>query len=172
MIIVDTGLTYAVPTILIAAMTGISNEHNRNEYISITPVQASWLGSISSLVQPFGSLLSAFITDSLGRKLSMILVNIPYALGWFMIHQGDAIWKILTGCASFGLGIGLMEAPIITYLGEICEPSTRGVLVSLSFISVTIGTFLGFFLNTMMSWRTLALVCLSCPIITAIAICF
>lgn len=52
------------------------------------------------------------------------------------------------------------------------EPSTRGVLVSLSFISATLGTFLGFFLNTLMPWRTLALVSLTWPILTALAICF
>lgn len=44
MLIVGTGLAYAAPTILIAAMSGISNEHNRNEYLSITPEQATWLG--------------------------------------------------------------------------------------------------------------------------------
>ena len=94
MIIVDTGLTYAVPTILIAAMTGISNEHNRNEYLTITPEQATWLGewqvmffhpkivnffssldfvslkgSISNLFQPIGSLLSVFITGTATGKL-------------------------------------------------------------------------------------------------------
>ncbi|XP_055302588.1 facilitated trehalose transporter Tret1-like [Sitodiplosis mosellana] len=119
MLIVNTGSTYAVPAILIAAMTGVPNEHNRNEYISITPVHASWLGAMSYLIQPIGSLLSILITDSLGRKRSMVLVNIPFALGWFMLHQGDAVWKIFTGCASFGLAAGLMEAPLITYLGEI-----------------------------------------------------
>lgn len=58
-------------------------------------------------------------TDPLGRKRSLIFVNIPLACGWFMIYQGDAIWKIFTGYALQGLGIGLMEGPIVTYLGEI-----------------------------------------------------
>lgn len=102
----------------------------------------------------------------------MILVNMPLALGWFMLYQGDAIWKIFAGCVLLGYALGLMEAPLITYFGEICEPSTRGVLVSLSFISGTVGTFLAFFLNTLMPWRNLALICLTWPFLTAIAICF
>ncbi|XP_055302407.1 facilitated trehalose transporter Tret1-like [Sitodiplosis mosellana] len=102
----------------------------------------------------------------------MILVNMPLAIGWLMIYQGDAIWKIFTGCALHGLGMGLMEGPLVTYLGEICEPSTRGVLVSLTYITGTSGMFLGLFLNTIMPWRFIAAVCLACPIITAIAICF
>lgn len=52
------------------------------------------------------------------------------------------------------------------------EPSTRGILVSLTFISVTLGMFLVLLLNTLMPWRTIALVCLIWPVITAIAICF
>lgn len=48
----------------------------------------------------------------------MQLVNIPLIIGWFMIYQGDAVWKIFTGCAFLGLAIGLMEAPLITYLGN------------------------------------------------------
>lgn len=49
----------------------------------------------------------------------MILVNIPLAIGWFLVYQGDAVWKIFTGCAFLGLSVGLMEASLITYLGEI-----------------------------------------------------
>lgn len=52
------------------------------------------------------------------------------------------------------------------------EPSSRGTLVSLTPISVTIGSFLCLFLNTLMPWRSIALVFLTCPIMTAIAICF
>lgn len=49
----------------------------------------------------------------------MIFVNIPLALGWLMVYQGDVIWKIFIGCALHGLGVGLMEAPLISYIGEI-----------------------------------------------------
>lgn len=44
MLIVDIDLSYAFSTILIAAMTGLLNEHNRDEYLTITSEQASWLG--------------------------------------------------------------------------------------------------------------------------------
>ncbi|XP_055308983.1 facilitated trehalose transporter Tret1-like [Sitodiplosis mosellana] len=172
LLLTDLGLITTFPSILIPALTGISNEHNRNEFITITPSEASWLGSICYLLQPFGSLLSILITDSLGRKRSMIIVNLPLAIGWFMVYQGDVFWKIISGYALLGLGVGMMEAPLITYLGEICEPSTRGVLIAYSGISVTLGIFMVFGLNTLMAWRSVALVCLAMPVITAVAVCF
>lgn len=58
-------------------------------------------------------------TDPLGRKRSMILVNIPFAIGWYMLYRATAVWEIFFGFAMQGLAIGLMEAPIVTYLGEI-----------------------------------------------------
>lgn len=44
MLVIDLGLICALPVILIAALTGISNQHNRDEYLSITVAEASWLG--------------------------------------------------------------------------------------------------------------------------------
>ncbi|XP_031629200.1 facilitated trehalose transporter Tret1-like [Contarinia nasturtii] len=65
-----------------------------------------------------------------------------------------------------------MESSILTYLGEICEPQFRGILIGYSFIYGTIGVFTTFLLNTLMAWRTICMVYLAVPIITAISICF
>lgn len=58
------------------------------------------------------------------------------------------------------------------FIDESSEPSTRGVLMGYTIICHTIGIFTTFFLNTLMPWRTVAMVCLGMPAITAIAICF
>lgn len=44
MLVADAGLCFSVSAIVIAALTGIRNEHNQNEALTITPAQASWLG--------------------------------------------------------------------------------------------------------------------------------
>lgn len=43
---------------MIPAMTGIPNEQNKDEFLSLTGSSASWVVSISYLIQIFGSLLS------------------------------------------------------------------------------------------------------------------
>ncbi|XP_031636109.1 facilitated trehalose transporter Tret1-like [Contarinia nasturtii] len=166
------GLCFSLPTIVIPALTGIQNEYNQGETLTITPVQASWLGALAYLVQPFGSILSALITDPLGRKRAMILVNIPFAIGWYMLYRATTVWEIFLGFAMQGLAVGLMEAPIVTYLGEICEPSVRGVLIGYTFIFGTIGMFTIYLMNTLMAWRTVCFICLWVPVFTAFAICF
>lgn len=44
--------------IIIPALTGITNEHNLNETLKLTPVQASWLGKFNEISGIFYSLLS------------------------------------------------------------------------------------------------------------------
>lgn len=50
MLLFNLGLCYALPSIVIPALTGIQNEYNRNETLSITAAQASWLGNFYWLV--------------------------------------------------------------------------------------------------------------------------
>lgn len=52
------------------------------------------------------------------------------------------------------------------------EPSTRGILIAYSTISAPFGMLIIYLLNTLMPWRSVALLCLTLPVITAIAICF
>lgn len=55
------GLSGAMPTILIANLSGIVNESNSNEtLLSMTAVQASWLAATGFLILPLGSFASGF----------------------------------------------------------------------------------------------------------------
>lgn len=77
------------------------------------------IGSIAYICQPVGSVLSGIILEPLGRKRSMILVNIPHIIGWFMLHFAGSLEEMYTAAILLGLGVGFMEAPIVTYVGEI-----------------------------------------------------
>lgn len=74
---------------------------------------------ISFVGQPLGSAISGMITEPFGRKKALFLVNIPHVIAWLMLYRADNLTMIFIGFAILGLDLGLMEAPIITYLGEI-----------------------------------------------------
>lgn len=136
----------------------------------------------------FGSICSGVITEPLGRKNAMLLVNIPHLIGWFLLHYSTTIVHVFVGVALLGLGVGLMEAPIITYVGEIwlvlfnwfpfdrtvlispldillnSEASIRDVMISSSGLSAAIGFLFVFFLGSWLPWRIVALVCSIIPI--------
>lgn len=171
-LLLDLGLAAAFPTILIPALTKISSNLDVTETLSLTPVQASWLGSIPYICQPVGSVLSGALTDPIGRKKAMILVNIPHIIAWIILYTASSLEMVFIAAILLGLGIGFMEAPIVTYVGEICQPSIRGILTACAGVSVMIGFTIVYFLGTVIVWRTAALICLSVPVATMIAICF
>lgn len=47
-----------------------------------------------------------------------------------MLYYATSLTEIYIAAILLGLGVGFMEAPIITYVGEICEPQIRGILTS------------------------------------------
>lgn len=122
----------------------------------------------------------------------MMVVNIPLGIAWFILYRAASISEIFVANVLLGLGVGLMEAPTITYIGEIwfansissksfeiasiywcfSEPSLRGILLAYSNTSGTLGIFIVYLLNTMMSWRMAALVCMFVPIVSLILLCF
>ncbi|XP_055309098.1 facilitated trehalose transporter Tret1-like, partial [Sitodiplosis mosellana] len=102
----------------------------------------------------------------------MMLVNIPLIIAWFMMYNATSVTEVFIAIVLHGLSIGLMEAPIITYLGEICSPSFRAVLLAITGMNASLGMFFVLILNTLMPWRIVGLVCMFVPIVTIVALCF
>lgn len=78
-----------------------------------------YTASVAYICQPVGSVLSGIVLEPLGRKRSMILVNIPHIIAWLMLYFAGSLTELFIAAVLLGLGVGFMEAPIITYVGEI-----------------------------------------------------
>ncbi|KAK3909929.1 Facilitated trehalose transporter Tret1 [Frankliniella fusca] len=172
MLLLDIGMTLAFPTVVIAALLG-SKEHPRepDEFgLTFDEWQASWFGSLMLICQPFGSVLSGLLLEPLGRKRAMLLVNVPHLLSWLLLSTARTHSALFAAAALMGLGMGFMEAPIITYVGEISTPKLRGALTSMAGISVMLGFFIEYLLGTLVSWRTAAWGSVSVPLLTVLAI--
>lgn len=63
-----------------------------------------------------------------------------------------------------------MEAPIITYVGEISEPRFRGMLTSYAGIFVSLGFVFIYAMGNFFDWQHVAAISCTIPIITIIAI--
>lgn len=127
-------------------------------------------GSIPWICQPLGSVLSGIMFEPFGRKKAMLFVNIPHIIGWFMFYKASSVTMLYATSVIMGLGVGFMEAPILTYVGEISQPELRGMLTSYAGICAALGFFIEYLLGTVMDWRTAAAVSASVPIATVLAI--
>lgn len=145
LLLLDYGVSSAFPIILVPALTGLGSGANRNETMRITAAEASWLGTheaytyaaislASKHSQPylfsvpgsmlyilfvFTSLFSGVLIEPMGRKKAMLLVNIPLFFGWFSLYCATSHAQVFFGMALLGAGGGLMESPVLTYVGEI-----------------------------------------------------
>lgn len=70
-------------------------------------------------MQPIGSLLSGTTMEPFGRKMSLLIVNIPHVIAWLIMYFVQDVTWLFIGNVIIGLGIGFMEAPLMTYVGEI-----------------------------------------------------
>lgn len=62
--------------------------------------------------------------------MTMLYVNGPLFLGWLLMRFGTQVSHLYIAEIIMGTSIGLMDAPHITYLGEITQPKWRGILIS------------------------------------------
>lgn len=76
-------------------------------------------GSLSYLTQPVGALLSGPVVDFCGRKRANFLVNIPHLVAWLLLYFSWDLPSLFIANGLLGLGTGIMEAPINSYVGEI-----------------------------------------------------
>ncbi|XP_063243563.1 facilitated trehalose transporter Tret1-2 homolog [Bacillus rossius redtenbacheri] len=164
LILFDMGMFIAFPTLV------IPDVQNSPAALSLDDEQTSWFGSISMVCQPAGSVLAGLALERLGRKASLMAVNAPLLATWALFCLVDSPGGLLATSAVMGLGLGLVEAPILTYVAEISEPELRGVLTSVSELCLYVGTFCMYMIGTMAGWRTIAAGCTAVPILTVVCI--
>jgi MFS family permease len=86
------------------------------------------VGSLPFFCQPIGSLASGFMVQWLGRKRFLMVINIPYFVGCVLISTAPSITTLVLANTLLGTTVGLCEAPLNSYFGEICQPSLRSIL--------------------------------------------
>jgi len=89
-----------------------------------------YAASIPYICQPVGSVISGILVQGLGRKRSLILVNVPFLAGWLLVSTADTFEQLVAAQVLLGVTIGLCEAPLNTYYGEISQPELRGILAA------------------------------------------
>jgi predicted MFS family arabinose efflux permease len=57
-----------------------------------------------------------------------MLVNVPFLAGWLLVCTAKSFGQLVAAQVILGVTIGLCEAPLNTYYGEISQPELRGIL--------------------------------------------
>ncbi|BES98906.1 Sugar (and other) transporter [Nesidiocoris tenuis] len=165
LMLLDIGMGVSFATIAIpplqAATTGLK----------MTEEEASWFASLVFVWQPVGSMTTVAFSKY-GRKTAMIFLQLPLLIGWILPYFATSVWQLYIASSIMGLGVGFVQAPIATYIGEVTQPQYRGGLASVAYSMFTLGQVVIFGIDVITGdWR-LSAICSSCvPIVTSIVLC-
>ncbi|KAK7414270.1 hypothetical protein QQX98_006867 [Neonectria punicea] len=112
---------------------------------ALSDSHTSLITSILSCGTFFGALIAGDLADRIGRKWTVIMGCIIYAVGvaiQMITGEGDALAAIVVGRLIAGVGVGFESAIVILYMSEICPRKVRGALVAGYQFCITIGLLL------------------------------
>ncbi|KAA3472736.1 sugar transporter ERD6-like 15 isoform X1 [Gossypium australe] len=128
------------------------------EDLGLSVAEFSVFGSILSVGALLGSAVSGKITDLLGRKLTMWILNSFYIGGWLAIAFTKTPWLLDLGRLSLGFTIGTFTYLMPIYLSEITTKNVRGRFSVIPSLTVGWGVSFMYVVGSFVSWRTLALI--------------
>lgn len=130
----------------------------------LSPAMLGWVVSSALLGTIVGCVVSGLLTDRIGRKNSLILAAflltisaigsmlVPQFLGdtahgWINSTQDYAYaWLIIFRLAG-GIGVGITSVVAPVYISELTPPESRGKMVSIYQLSITLGILLAFLID-------------------------
>ncbi|KAL3750194.1 hypothetical protein ACJRO7_011215 [Eucalyptus globulus] len=134
------------------AMSGIMED------LGLSVAAYSLFGSMLTIGGLVAALINGTMTDVLGRKRTMWLSQVLCTAGWLSIALTKNAWWLDAGRALIGFGVGVTSYVVPVYIAEITPKNVRGAFGSLNHCMNACGFSLTYFVGTIVSWRTLALI--------------
>ncbi|XP_030376181.1 facilitated trehalose transporter Tret1-2 homolog isoform X2 [Scaptodrosophila lebanonensis] len=132
--------------------------------LQLTPEQQTWVSSLLAIGAFFGALPTGYIADAIGRRYTALAMDIPFVLAWLSIIFAKSAGWLYFGRLLIGISTGSFCVVAPMYISEIAETSIRGTLGTLFQLLLTFGILLVYLIGSVVSWKTLSVLCLFVPI--------
>jgi len=130
----------------------------------LSPQAGTWFSSLMPLGALVGALVGGKLLDLFGRKSALLLLSLPFSLGWLSIlipattdkhHPAFTVPLLYLGRVLTGLASGASGVIAPTYLAEIAPPKQRGTIGTLNQLFITFGVFYVYLLGLLLpgDWR-------------------
>ena len=94
-----------------------------------------------------GAFLGGFIADHFGRKKTLFFTLILFFIGTLLLSDGSSFDWLLIGRFISGLAIGIASVAVPLYIAEVSPAQSRGALVSLNQLLLTIGILIAYIVS-------------------------
>ncbi|KMQ88790.1 facilitated trehalose transporter tret1-like protein [Lasius niger] len=160
----------AVAAGMVLGWTSPAGENGKNlvnDYgISISSSEFSWIGSLTTLGAGAICIPIGILADLIGRKTAMLLMVVPFTIGWLLIIFSNSVLMFYFGRFITGLSGGAFCVAAPLYTSEIAESEIRGTLGSYFQLMLTIGILISYVLGTVLeNMKTLSIISGIVPLI-------
>lgn len=139
--------------VISGALEGIKNEFDLST--TLVEVITSWV----TLGALFGALLAGLLADRIGRRRTIVVAALFFCAGAMLeaFAPGTAVLVVGRFTVGFGVGVASVAAPL--YAAEMAPASQRGRFVSIYQLAITIGIFIAYLVDQVLSnndnWRVM-----------------
>lgn len=99
-----------------------------------------------------------------GRRISQIISNIPWLVGWPCLTFASNTTILLLGCCFVGLAGGFSGCSMTVYTAEITDPKLRGPVAICVSVGVALGILASHLLGILFHWRVAHAISICLPI--------
>ncbi|XP_031787825.1 facilitated trehalose transporter Tret1-2 homolog isoform X1 [Nasonia vitripennis] len=149
-----------------ASAAGEDGKNLISEYkISMTKDEFSWITSLVTLGAAAICVPIGILSDLIGRKTAMLILVVPFTVGWLLIVFANSLGMFYIGRFITGVSGGAFCVTAPMYTAEIAENSIRGTLGSYFQLMLTVGILVSYVLGPMVSMFQLSLISTVIPVI-------
>ncbi|XP_035721654.1 facilitated trehalose transporter Tret1-like isoform X1 [Vespa mandarinia] len=136
--------------------------------VPISLEEFSWIGALTPLGAAVVCIPIGILTDIIGRRLSMLILTIPFTIGWLCIIFANSVTLFYIGRFITGVSGGAFCVTAPMYTAEISESEIRGSVGSYFQLLLSVGILLTYLLGTCVNMFYLSIICAAVPIIFCI----
>ncbi|MEO8671141.1 MAG: sugar porter family MFS transporter [Tahibacter sp.] len=111
-----------------------------------------WIVSAMMFGAAMGAAGAGWMSASLGRKRSLILGAVLFVFGSLLCGAAWSAETLIAARFVLGLAIGISAFTAPLYLAEVASKESRGAMISLYQLMITIGIFIAFLSDTALSY--------------------
>lgn len=115
---------------------------------------------------------TGFLCDLIGRKTTLLLLFLPFTLGWALILTANSVTMLYIGRLITGMAAGASCVAVPLYTSEIAQKEIRGTLGSYFQLMVTIGIFLAYLIGKFLNSTHHTIFCSLLPVLFVILFVF
>ena len=139
--------------VISGALDGIKKDFHVSTFL--LEVITSWvtLGAMG------GALVAGALADRLGRRITILLASALFTVGALVEALAPGSYVLVVGRLVVGFGVGVASVAAPLYAAEMAPARLRGRFVSLYQLAITIGIFVAYLVDYILShgsgWRAM-----------------